>query len=406
MISDYLRFAFGNFVHRKLRSLLTIIGIVIGIVAVVALVSLSSGMQEAISNVFASLGSDRVLISPKGMMGPPGTETTTSRLSVDDLDVIKKTKGVNEAGGMLSRMLAVDFRDETKYPLVAGVPTDSELDVFASLGQFAVAEGRMLKRGDKYKAVIGHELARADGTYKKPVELGKTIEINGIKFEVVGIRKTMGNAMLDNQVIIPIETLREITGVENELSVIHAITNKGVEPSALADEIKKDLRKSRGLKEGNEDFSVQTSEQLKQMVSSILGIIQAIIIGIAAISLFVGGIGIMNTMYTSVLERTNEIGIMKAIGAKNSDILSIFLIESGLLGLVGGIIGILMGVALGKTVELVAFLIWGASIISASFSWWLILGALAFSFLIGTISGLVPAYQASKMQPVNALRYE
>ncbi len=137
----------------------------------------------------------------------------------------------------------------------------------------------------------------------------------------------------------------------------------------------------------------------------ILNIIQIFLIGIAAISLVVGGIGIMNTMYTSVLERTKEIGIMKSIGAKNSDILIIFLIESGILGLIGGLIGIILGMSFSKLIELGAKLA-GYGMIQVSFPLLLILGTLLFSFLIGTISGVLPARQASKLKPVDALRYE
>jgi len=407
MILDYFRLAVSNLFHRRLRSWLTIIGIFIGIAAVVALISLSQGMQDAIGNIFASLGSDRVLITPKGMFGPPGTESSSSRLTSADLDVVQKTKGVKEAAGFLSRILAVKYADQVKYSLVVGIPTDEGLNVFTSLGQYNIIEGRLIKKGDRLKAVVGFELTKkTGGTFKKAVEIGKTIEMGSYKFDVVGVRKPLGNSLFDTQVLIPMESLKDITGVTDELSTIHAIANTGVEPSSLAETIKKNLRRSRNLKEGNEDFSVQTSEQLRETVSSILGIVQAIIIGIAAISLLVGGIGIMNTMYTSVLERTNEIGIMKAIGAKNSDVLTIFLIESGLLGLTGGLIGVAIGAALSKTVELVAFLIWQTPLIAAHFTWWLIFGALAFSFLIGTASGLMPALQAAKMQPVRALRYE
>ena len=147
---------------------------------------------------------------------------------------------------------------------------------------------------------------------------------------------------------------------------------------------------------------MQTSEELIKSVNTILGVVQAIFIGIAAISLLVGGIGIMNTMYTSVLERTHDIGIMKAIGARNSDILSIFLLESGLLGLAGGAIGVLLGVGLSKLVEY--FGSQSVGMLQASFSWHLIGGALAFSFIVGMISGALPARQASRMHPVEALR--
>ncbi|MEK6820731.1 MAG: FtsX-like permease family protein, partial [Nanoarchaeota archaeon] len=165
-------------------------------------------------------------------------------------------------------------------------------------------------------------------------------------------------------------------------------------------------RKERGEKEGQETFSVQTSSQLLESFNSIFAVVQAVFVGIAAISLIVGGIGIMNTMYTAVLERTKEIGTMKAVGAKNSDILLIFLFESGLLGLVGGAIGIGLGIGIGKAVEIIAQQQLGTPFLRASFSLTLILGALLFSFVVGSVSGVLPALQASRLKPADALRYE
>jgi len=150
-------------------------------------------------------------------------------------------------------------------------------------------------------------------------------------------------------------------------------------------------------------FSVSTSEDMIASINTILGVVQAVFIGIALISLLVGGIGIMNTMYTSVLEQTREIGIMKAIGAKNGDILMIFLIESGILGLSGGCIGILLGIMLSKLVEIIGQGFVG-DLLKASFSWYLIAACITFSVVIGVISGVLPARQASKMQPVDALK--
>jgi putative ABC transport system permease protein len=166
------------------------------------------------------------------------------------------------------------------------------------------------------------------------------------------------------------------------------------------------LRRHRDLEEGKEDFVVQTPEQLIEGLNSVLNIVNAIVIGIAAISLIVGGIGITNTMYTAVLERTKEIGIMKSIGAKNGNILAIFLVESGLLGLAGGAIGVALGYAFSKLVEVAAAQFWASDILRANFPLWLLLGALAFSFLIGMIAGTTPAIQASKQKPVDSLRYE
>ena len=173
----------------------------------------------------------------------------------------------------------------------------------------------------------------------------------------------------------------------------------------MAENIKEELRDSRDEDEGEETFSVQTFEQLLEQFNDILGIVSIVLIGIAAISIVVGGVGIMNTMYTSVLERTKEIGIMKAVGAKNSNIMTLFLIESGMIGLAGGMIGIGIGIGLSKIVEIVASEA-GFLPIKAYLGAPLLLGALAFSFIIGAASGTFPAMQASKMKPVDALRYE
>ena len=199
--------------------------------------------------------------------------------------------------------------------------------------------------------------------------------------------------------------LRDLIGIKEEYSAVFAKVSQGEKPAEIADRILRAIRRDRGQKEGFEDFTVSTSEDIIKSINTILGVVQAVFIGIALISLFVGGIGIMNTMYTSVLEQTNEIGIMKAIGAQNKDILGIFLMESGLLGLFGGGIGILLGIGLSKIVEFVGRGFAG-DVLKASFPWYLIVGCLLFSVIIGLISGGFPARQASKMQPVDALRSE
>ena len=176
--------------------------------------------------------------------------------------------------------------------------------------------------------------------------------------------------------------------------------------NTIAEKIKVELRRFRDVKKDEEDFDIQTPEQLLGSFGDVLNIVQSVLIGIAAISLLVGGIGIANTMYTAVIERTKEIDIMKSVGAQNKDILLIFVIESGMLGLAGGAIGIAVGIGLSKLVEYLAFVYLGTSLIKAFFPWYLILGSLLFSFLVGTISGLLPARQAASLKPVDALRYE
>jgi len=172
----------------------------------------------------------------------------------------------------------------------------------------------------------------------------------------------------------------------------------------VSEAIKAELRKIRNLKDGEDDFTVQTPIQALASVNTILNLINIVVAGIAGISLVVGGIGIANTMYTSILERRKEIGVMKSIGAKNSDIAWIFLIESGLLGLVGGIIGAVLGLSLAFLGAQFANQALGQSLFTVSVSYPLVLGAILFSFAVGTISGVLPAIQASKTNVVDALR--
>ena len=193
---------------------------------------------------------------------------------------------------------------------------------------------------------------------------------------------------------------------KNKADVIAVKVQKGVNVNNVANEIEKSMRRDRHLDIGKEDFEIQTPQQILATLDNILTIVEIVLIGISAISLLVGGIGIANTMYTAVIERTKEIGIMKSVGAQNKDILLIFVIESGLLGLVGGAIGIAIGIGLSKLVEFMAFKFFGTSLIKAFFPWYLIAGSLMFSILIGSVSGLLPAKQASSLKPVDALRYE
>ena len=406
MIKDYLRFAVSSLAHRKLRSWLTVLGIFIGISAVVALISLGQGLENAISSQFKTLGSNRIIILPAGMAGPPGSETSLVKLTKDDADVVKRTKGVEMAAGIYIQTLKVQKDKDFFYSMVFGMPTGKEQEVFSSISSYQVQQGRQIKTGDKYKAVVGYQLTQPKGPFKKPVSIGSTIQISGHDFEVVGIRESAGNAISDSQIIISEDGLREITNNKNEISAIHAIVSADSDINAVAENIKKDLRKSRNEEKGKEDFDVTTAQNLINTINSVLLIVEGIIVGIAAISLLVGGIGIMNTMYTAVLERTREIGVMKAIGAKNSTIMIIFLIEAGLLGSVGGIIGVALGAAISKTVEIIGTFVWGTALLQANFSFPLIAGAIAFSFVVGSISGTLPAVQASQLKPVDALRYE
>ena len=403
MLKDFLVLGLNNLKRRRLRSWLTMIGIFIGIAAVVALMSLGQGLQNYISEEFEKLGADKIIIQPKGF-GPPGTAGPSLILTSEDLKTIENVRGVKWAIGFLIKQGQAVYKDEAGIGFAIGTNPE-DLDLLSEVQSFEIIEGRDLKKGDKFKVVVGNNHAYGD-IWDKPVQLGSKIEIEGYEFKVIGIMGKIGNPIDDGALYMTKDILKEILNVDDEESQIIVKTAEGFDPAEVAETIERKLRQSRGEKEDQETFNVQTSEQLLDTFQSIFAVVQGVLVGIAGISLLVGGIGIMNTMYTSVLERTKEIGTMKAIGARNSHVLLLFLLESGLLGLVGGLIGIGIGIGLAKGAEYAAAVVIGTPLLQAAIEPTIILGALAFSFIIGTLSGILPAMQASKLKPADALRFE
>jgi len=401
MIIDYVKFAYRSIEKRRLRSYLTMIGIFIGIAAVVGLISLGEGLQESIEKQFEDIGVDKIIITPgAGSAQIAGGILAADKFYEGDLDLIRDVRGVEKAGGMIYKVSKVEYKNEIHYTFVIGMSEDISISDFAT----DIETGRDLRNGDRYKALIGY-LIKEGELFEKGINIRNKIIIEDEEFEVVGSVSKIGNSQDDTQIYIPIETAKELFDEEGFTNIILK-TKSGFDPAKVAEEIEEELRDDRDLEEGEEDFTVQTFEQLMDTFGNILSVVQAVIVGIAAISLLVGGIGIMNTMYMTVLERTKEIGVMKATGARNSHILQIFLIESGIYGLIGGAIGVGIGVGLAKLTEFIAVRFLNTNLLQAHLSLELILGALIFSFVVGAISGIAPAYQASKLKPVEALHYE
>ena len=402
MIKDYFFIAFGSLRKRFLRTSLTMLGIFIGIAAVVALISLGQGMQAAINAQFASIGTDKVTVQGvQAGFGPPG-QNTAGVVTEDDLELVRGIVGVKRAAGRLLRSVTVELADEADVVFVGSIPDEVEgRDLVVESLDVKIAQGRMLKPHETGKVVVG-EHYWSEKHFPKDIVVGTKLLLNGRSYEVVGLL-AKGAAFINNAFLMNADDLKDLTNAGDELSAIVAQVVPGVAPSDVADRVLRAIRRDRHQKEGFEDVAVDTSEDLIGSINTILGVVQAVFIGIAAISLLVGGVGIMNTMYTSVLERTRDIGIMKAIGARNGDVLLIFLFESGLLGMSGGAVGVLIGVGLSKLVEFIGQGFAG-SLLKASFPWYLIVGALLFSFVVGVVSGVFPARQASKLPPVEALR--
>jgi len=404
MIKDYFRLAYLSTKKRKIRSWLTMVGIFIGIAAVVALISLSQGLKVAISEQFSNLGTDKIVITASGGgFGPPGT-AIESPLTIDDEEKIKKVRGVDLVVGRLIKIVQLDFNKERKFTYAVSVPREKEeRDLVIEVNDYQIGKGRFLDKESKYDVVIGYKTA--NDFFNNKVEIRDKIKIQNKNFKVIGILKKAGNPQRDDSVVLPEESLREILNLGNELDVI-PLKVKGGEKEVpfVAERVKKTLRKHRNVEEGKEDFEVEVPQNLIATLTNILLVVQGVLVGIASISLIVGGIGIMNTMYTSVLERTREIGIMKSFGATQKNIFSLFLIESGLLGMLGGIIGVSLGFIISKSVEYFSFQYYQNQLIRAEFSPYLLIGALLFAFLVGTLSGSLPARQAAKLKPIEAMR--
>lgn len=406
MIKDYFKFAYRSIITRKLRSWLTVIGIFIGIATVVALIAVGQGMEDAINEQFEKLGTDKIVISAGGEAagGAFGMGLAAKPITMDDLDVVQDTRGVDVAAGMITRVATVKFRDEVKSSWINGYPTDESADIVEDIQSYKVIDGRNMEEGDGYDAVIGNDFAY--DFFENDVDVGDDIVINEEEFKVIGVLDKIGNRQDDTAVSIPMDTAKELFDTGDEIYGIMVRVDDGQIPLEVAERIKEDLRDYRDEEEGEESFSVQTFEQILEQVGVVLGIISAVLIGIAGISLLVGGVGIMNTMYTAVLERTKDIGIMKSIGATNKDVMMIFLLESGMYGLVGGVVGVVSGSLLSLIVAKVASFALGIDYFRASITWWLVVGALLFSFIVGCVSGVLPAKQAASLKPADALRYE
>ena len=404
MLSDYFRLAFKNLKKRGARSWLTLIGIFIGVTAVVALISLGNGLQMAVSSQFGASQTEVITVQAGGVsgFGPPGTGVVNP-LTTNDLDEIKKLSNVKIAVLRYIASGKLEYDDKVIFGYATSVPSGEEMDfLYSELGKDA-EKGRLLKNNERGKVFLGYNFYIDKVGLDKEIIPGKNVLIQDQKFEVVGILEKKGSFIYDNAVYMSEEDMKGLFEYENEMDAIavQPVDKNEIDETKL--DIEKSLRKTRNVKEGEEDFSVSTPEASLATVKGILGGVQAFIVIIAFISIFIGALGIVNTMTTSVLERRKEIGIMKAIGARNSQIFFQFFIESSLLGLVGGIVGAIFGTLIGVVgvAGLNSFL--GAEV-GLNIDFALIFFTLLGSFLIGGISGIVPAMNAAKQDPVEALR--
>lgn len=406
MLKDYLLMALDNLRHRGIRSWLTITGIFIGIAAVVSLISLGQGLSEAVTGQFKTLSGDNLIVqssSSASYLGPPGS-TAVRKLNEHDLDIIKSVPGIEFIIPRLIRTIKLEYNDVTKFKYIASLPEEQQqVDYIYNTLDLQVSEGRLLKVGDTRKIVVGANFMGED-EFEKPVKLSSSIKIQNETFEVVGILSKTSSLETNNAALIMEDDLKRVLNIGDEIDLILVKVVNRDRTEQVAELIKKKMREDRKEKIGEEDFSVQTPIQALESISLILNIVNLVVAGIAVVSLLIGGVGIANTMYTSVLERRRDIGVMKAIGSTNTEILKIFVIESGLLGLVGGIVGAVIGILFAFAASYGANLYTGQALLKVTISYSLVILAVSFSFLIGLLFGLSPAIQAARLRPVEALR--
>ena len=403
MLLDLLKYTLLNIKKRKLRSGLTILSILIGVTAIYALVSFGVGLQNYVNVIAEQAGTDKLFLQARGI-GAPGTDKNF-RVSKEDIDFVEKINGVKEISGIYVSTVQVKSDRQIKFVFVTGIEPE-KAKLIEEAFTVGIEKGRQLKKGDLDKVALGHNYQIDNKIFRKPVSLNDKIEINGRKFEVVGFFEEVGNPQDDSNVYMSYEGFESMFPDDKDLfgwAMIKA--NQNTEPSTLADRIQERLRKHKNQEKGKEDFFVQTFEDALETFNSVIKVLNGILVLIALVSVIVAGVNTANTMYTAVVERTKEIGVMKAIGARNSDILYVFVIESGLVGAIGGIMGVFFGFLISSAGGLFASQA-GFSFLKPSFPLWLTIGSIMFAFVVGAVSGLMPAIRASKLRPVEALRYE
>jgi len=419
--NDIIKLSLNNLSHRGLRSWLTIFGIVIGVAAVVAILSTGSGMQQAISTQLGSLGADIITVSPgfsrafgmgfvsgeRQFMTRERQTTTGQNLTDKDIQMIKSVSGVKFVNGIVSGRADVTYLAETASVSVEGVDPLAWAEMITS----ELESGRYLTPGDGNVVVIGYRIANE--MFKQPLTINTQISVEGKSFKVVGILKESGGGFgsggTDNTIFMPTSAARTV--IENmntnQFSSISIKVTDADSVDEIIESIEQKLMLSRHVTNSTKDFTITSPQSMQETISSVTGTMNLFLSGIAAISLLVGAIGIANTMFMSVMERTRQIGTLKALGTTNSEIMKLFLFESAMIGFIGGLIGVLLGfVASGIISELGIRMMGGIGTSVTVITPQLILFAIGFSVFIGMISGLLPARRAANLQPVEALRYE
>ena len=406
-ILETVLYSWKNLARRSLRSWLTVTGLVIGVIAIVAILSISEGFNKDITTQVSQFGSDQMFVYPVGDLtsslsgGSSSLLQTSGKLTQNDVDDIRNIAGVKEVARSLFGRVSMSFKGKNITAFVIG--TDKSMfDMYGSYIQ--VENGRLFKDGERNVAFFGADAAtKLFG--KETVEPGSIVLVNQKIYRVVGIAKRIGTSLSqsdDAQIYLPFEDSRDLflgQYLPNEVGIIMIQVDSGYDPEDIKGRIEAKLAANHRVKMDNLDFSVITSKQILDIVSAVLVSIQLVLGAVTLIASVVGAIGIANTMFMNVLERVQEIGILKSVGATRKEILMIFLVEAAIIGLAGGAIGLILGYGLLQVLH---------SWFSIPFDLTPRIIAFVFLFAVGTGvgAGFIPAWRASKMDPIEALRYD
>src|ERR671915_985502 len=405
LVGEIFAVALGALRANKLRSLLTMLGIVIGVAAVIAMIALGTGAQKAVRDRITALGTTLITVRPGQQrgMGVAIADQQTKLTMKDAAAIEERAPNVTAVQPEMSRTFQVTYLNRNASTQVVGT-TPNYLEV----RKYRIQTGRMFTRaedeGKQRVAVVGPAVATSLGLETPEALVGENVRIRGIQFAVVGVLESKGQAMgfmnPDDQILIPLNTARfRVHGTDRLRSISVLARSEDRIVDAMAD-VQKVLRREHRLRPGQpDDFQMQSQADFLNTLGETTQVFTFLLSGIAAVSLLVGGIGIMNIMLVSVTERTREIGIRKALGATRSAILLQFMIEAIVLCCLGGIIGILVGsggaAALSNTMN------WNVKVSPAAIGL-----AFAFSAVVGVIFGVWPAKRAGTLDPIAALRYE
>ena len=403
MYKESFLMAWASLIANKLRSLLTMLGIIIGVAAVIALVSIGNGVKQDIEDSISSLGSNLLVVLP-GAPRTPGARSSQGSmksLKISDYEAIAKLEGVKAASPMTNGSYVVIYQNKNWTTSVAGVNSN-----FQDVNNWTMTSGRFFSdknvQNRERVAVVGQTVVKNLFADEDPV--GKEIRVKNIPFRVIGVLKSKGNGTMgndqDDTVLIPYTTSMERVEGIDYLRRVYVVAKDDGGIDRLQADIENLLRFRHNIKDTNlDDFNIQNMKSIMETVAQTTGTFTLFLGAVAAISLVVGGIGIMNIMLVSVTERTREIGVRKALGATYSVIVTQFLIEAVVISLMGGFIGIAFGIGASKVIGMVSGM---STIVSVP----TIIMSFAFSMAIGLIFGIYPARKAAKLNPIDALHYE